>query len=247
VALPIEIDPCPIVDVVADLRFKTTLPDAVAIGLAYQNLTQRFPKVVPLPVVQVPDELVQLNPALAYRPQFRFESEDFVALLGPNIFAVGVNGPYPRWNATRKGFNEVISLFRSTSIVETLHRFGLKYVNFFPGNVLPELELMLAIRGAQVPGEGTFIKTIVPASSFKIQLQVHNEAKITSQSPKLLITRNLPGTIIELDCYQDYPPSKDEFLKNIEQNLEAAHTQEKELFFRLLKDEFLQTLHPRYQ
>jgi uncharacterized protein (TIGR04255 family) len=142
VALPIEIDPCPIVDVVADLRFKTTLPDAVAIGLAYQNLTQRFPKVVPLPVVQVPDELVQLNPALAYRPQFRFESEDFVALLGPNIFAVGVNGPYPRWNATRKGFNEVISLFRSTSIVETLHRFGLKYVNFFPGNVLPELELM---------------------------------------------------------------------------------------------------------
>jgi hypothetical protein len=38
-----------------------------------------------------------------------------------------------------------------------------------------------------------------------------------------------------------------DFLDRIRDNLELAHTKEKELFFRLLKEEFLQTLRPQYQ
>jgi len=153
VALPVEIDPCPIVDVVTELRFDVSVPDAVGIGMSYQKLTQRFPKVIPLQVAPISEQLRQLNPALIYQPHFRFEADDFIALLGPKLFAVGVNGRYPGWPATSKGFSEVMSLFTSANIINLLHRFSLKYVNFFPGNVLPELELVLAIRGDQVPGE----------------------------------------------------------------------------------------------
>jgi uncharacterized protein (TIGR04255 family) len=247
IGLPIQISPSPIVDVTAELRLESTVPPAVFIGLCYEKLIQQFPKVAQLQFAPIPDQLLKLNPALAYQPQFRFESDDFVALLGPNIFAVGANGPYPGWPAARKGFNAAISLFASLDVVKTLHYFGLKYVNFFPGNVLSKLEIALAIKGTPVSGEGTFIKTLFSGSAFKLQIQVHTEAKITSNTPKLIIDPNVEGTIVSLDCYQDPPPSLNAFFSDVEKNLEAAHEQEKELFFKLLKGEFLQTLNPRYE
>lgn len=247
VRLPVLIDPCPIVDATVEVRFEAAVPDAVVIGLAYQALVKVFPKVSQIQSLPVPDEIRKLNPALMYLPQFRFESEDFVALLGPNMFVVGVNGPYTRWSLVSKAFGETLDRFRETNVIRVPQRFGLKYINFFPGNVLSRLNVRLAVVDAEMIGEGTFITTTVPSSPFKIQLQVVTDAKIQSNNPKLFIDPNVPGTILSLDSYKDQIALETDFLEKIRDNLELAHTKEKELFFRLLKEEFLQTLRPQYQ
>ena len=136
---PVLIDPCPIVDVTAELRFEAAQPDAVVIGLAYQALVKVFPKVSPLQSVPIPEGIRKLNPVFMYQPQFRFESEDFVALLGSNMFAVGVSGPYTRWALVSKAFGEALDRFRETNVIGLPQRFGLKYMNFFSGNVLSKL------------------------------------------------------------------------------------------------------------
>jgi len=105
----------------------------------------------------------------------------------------------------------------------------------------------LSVADADISGEETFIRTAVFAPPFKIQVQVTTGVKITQSNPKLAIDPNVPGTLLILDCYKDQIALEAGFLQKIHDNLELAHTKEKELFFRLLKEEFLRTLKPQYK
>ena len=155
---PVLIDPCPIIDATAELRFESSLPAAIALGLGYKALVESFPTVAPLQTIPLPDELRKANPALLYQAQYRFESEYFVALLGPNMFAVGVNGAYTRWPVISKSFAAALERIKGAGIIGLPQRFGLKYTNFFPGNVLPMLNVELGIAGAET-GKTTMTTT----------------------------------------------------------------------------------------
>ena len=245
VRLPVSINPCPIVDATAELRFEAAVPHAVAIGLGYEKLSLKFPRVSAIQTIPISGDILKLNPALMYQPQYRFESDDFVALLGPSVFAVGVNGAYTSWAAVSKAFGMAFELLKETNVIGVSQRFGLKYVNFFPGNILSMLNIVLGVGGAEISGEETLLRAIVPSLPFKVQVQLLTDAKIVST--KLPIDLNAPGTLLSLDCFKDQPALEKNFLGNLSENLELAHTKVKQLFFRLLKDEFLQTLQPKYE
>jgi uncharacterized protein (TIGR04255 family) len=245
VTLPVQISPCPIVDVTAELRFDAAVPPAVAIGLGYERLSREFPRVSTIQTIPLPDEVRKANPAFMYQAQYRFESDDLVALLGPNIFAIGVNGAYTSWAVVSKAFRAAFNLFKETNIIGVPQRFGLKYMNFFHGNVLSKLNIMLGIADTEISGEATLIQAVVLSLPFKIQVQLFTDANITSS--KLPIDPNVRGTLLSLDCFLDQDALKTDFLDNLSENLELAHTKEKQLFFRLLKDELLRELHPKYE
>jgi uncharacterized protein (TIGR04255 family) len=242
--LPILIEPCPIVDATAELRFEAAVPPAVAVGLLYERVLIEFPKVSALPTIPFPDELRKSNPALMHQAQYRFESESFVVLIGPNVFAIGVNGRYTKWPIISRGFRAAFDLLRDTNIVGVPKRFGLKYMNFFPGNVFPNLNITLGIADAKITGEEIFLQATVLCQPFKILLQLATGTKITSSV--LPIDPNMLGTLLTLDCFKDQASLDSEFLANISENLDLAHAEEKQLFFRLLKNEFLQKLNPQY-
>lgn len=244
VRLPISIEPCPIVDATAELRFELAVPSAVAVGLAYERLVKKFPKVSPLQTIPFPDEFRKINPGLAHQAQFRFESDEYVALLGTTMFAVGVNGPYTKWPLISPNFQEAFDLIREAKIIAMPIRFGFKYTNFFPGNALPNLNVTFNVADTEVAEDGTLLQTQVLCQPFKILVQIITGAQITSTV--LPVDPNRRGTLLSLDFFKEEPFEAD-FLEKISENLELAHTKEKELFFRLLKDEFLQRLNPKYE
>jgi uncharacterized protein (TIGR04255 family) len=241
---PVQITPCPIIDATAELRFESSLPGAVAVGLGYKALEESFPTVTPLQAIPLPDEFLKANPVLLYQAQYRFESEQFVALLGPNMFAVGVNGPYTRWPVISKSFAAAFERIKSTGIIARPLRFGLKYTYFFPGNVLSSLNFELGISGAQITGEDTFLRATIPSPPFKIQIQLATDAKITA--PKLQIDPTISGTLLVVDSFIEQPAQDENILRDPSGILEAAHTKEKDVFFELLKDEFLDSLNPDF-
>jgi uncharacterized protein (TIGR04255 family) len=241
---PVQITPCPIIDATAELRFESLFPAVVALGLGYKALEESFPRVTQLQTIPLLDEFRKANPILLYQAQYRFESEHFVALLGPNMFAVGVNGPYTRWPIISKSFTAALDRIKGAGIIGRPQRFGLKYTNFFPGNVLSELNIELEIIRSKITGEETFLRAIIPSHPFKIQIQLATDAKITA--PKLQIDPSVSGTLLTVDSFVDEPARDENFLRDLPEILEIAHTKEKEVFFELLKDEFLDTLNPEF-
>lgn len=241
---PLQITPCPIIDATAELRFESSLPAAVALGLGYKTLEESFPTVTPLQTIPFAEELLKANPALLYQAHYRFESEQFVALLGPNMFAVGVNGPYTRWPIVSKSFASALERINGAGIIARPQRFGLKYTNFFTGNVLSELNIELEIARVKATAEETLLRAIILSPPFKIQILLATDAKVNA--PKFQIDPATPGTLLTVDSFVDEPARYQNFLGDLPKILDTAHAKEKDVFFELLKDEFLDTLNPEF-
>jgi len=236
--LPRSISPCPIVDAVADVWFESDLPGEAVFGVIYQALKKEFPNASALPGAMMPAQLKQINPALAHQASYRLEGEKLAVLIGPNNIAVGLRGQYPGWPALKRGLLETLTRVFDLNFIIGVQRFGLRYINFFPYDVLPSLTLSLCLSKDVLLGRETFIKTVLKESGVDTILQIS----------QLATFQNLPGQIgssIDLDAFQINPKTNDVAAAALSDFLEIAHTSLKSLFFRLLKPEFLATLNPQ--
>ena len=81
--LPVQIEPCPIVEPIFEVRFAandswTTLP-----GLLYAKVRDRYSEQKALPLAELPEEIRRHDPALAHLPLHQFISKEFFIQLGP--------------------------------------------------------------------------------------------------------------------------------------------------------------------
>ena len=217
------------------------------VGFTYEKLKHLFPRFSQLQTFPVPEEALKLNLALTYQAQARMDSENFAVLVGPKVFAVGISGPYTAWASVSKVFSDAIAGFLEVDRTIVLERFGLRYSNFFPGNVLSKLNLGVVIADGTITGEDTYLRATLLAEPFKMQIQIVTDSKIKVNDPRLNIDPDLAGTLLILDCYQDHTMLEQDFLHKLHDNLETAHAKDKQLFFDLLRDEFLKTLNPKYE
>jgi uncharacterized protein (TIGR04255 family) len=149
-SLPYSISPCPLVDAIVEIRFDASVLPGAVFGMLYEKLSETFPKAIQLQVATIPEEMRRLNPALLYQPQFRLEGEQFVALIGPNMFAVGMLGEYPGWSTLSAGLKRALAVLEKTRVIKTVHRFGLHYVNYFGRNILVQRYIdFLVVRKSQ--------------------------------------------------------------------------------------------------
>lgn len=239
-SLPVRISPCPIVEAVADIRFEPTVPPDAVFGQLYKAFSAKFGNLNHLAAKNVPEAMRQANPLFRYQPHYRLDGENVAVLIGPEVFAVGTLGPsYPGWSALSEAFRDTFVLLLNTNVVKTVHRLGLRYINFFDRDILQELTLSFVIDHKKVSGESTFFRTVLPKQGCKLLLQVGKDVTLPNK-PEIL------GTLIDIDAYQEFPVMGLDFNGSIVAFLETAHTNEKALFFSLLRPEFLKTLNPVY-
>lgn len=243
---PISIDPCPLIDALVEVRFDPAVQPEAVFGILLTKLSHKFPKVVPLQPAILPEEMRKLNPALFFQPQFRLEGEKFAALIGPNVFAVAMLGQYPGWKVLSNEFRQTLRVVHESQVIKTTSRFALHYVNYFDRNILPQLTLSVTIDAEPVNGESTVFKTILQGDGYRLQLQVVTDLKVSTNNPSLGVDPNVLGSLIDIDCFIDYPTVGEDFLGSLGSFMESAHAAEKKLFFDLLADEFLKTLNPKY-
>lgn len=93
--LPIKIDPCPIVNAFAEIRFSSPVPPDAVFGIVYNRLKPRYPQSRSLPVLQLPEAIRQADRKLRYDAQYHLEGDDFIVQVGPRVFHVGIKGEHP--------------------------------------------------------------------------------------------------------------------------------------------------------
>jgi uncharacterized protein (TIGR04255 family) len=242
VKLPIKISPCPLVETVAEIRFEPEVPGQAVFGLAYQSLRKSFPQVVTLPTASLPEPAVEQNPALKYQPHYRLDAERFSVMIGPRTIAVATRGDYPGWATVFPKFAETLHEVLATGLARRVERFGLRFINFFDGNVLPNLHLTISLSGTPIIGSETFFKTVLDLGEVRAVLQVGKDLMLQVPFKPVGI-----GSIVDIDCFVPFPPSPKFLDEEVSRFLEVAHNREKETFFSLLREEFLQQFNPEYE
>jgi uncharacterized protein (TIGR04255 family) len=238
--LPIRIDPCPIVEAVLELRFITSESWLTLPGLLFAHIRERYPEQKNLPLADFPPEMRRLEPAFIYQPLVQFLSRDFLIQFGPRVVSL-VTKPnqYPGWTAFAEEMRWLLDRLQTLAFISEGERLGVRYINFFESDIFGNLLLEVNTQGKRIAGAELSIVTVLARSPLTARLQVANSAIVgTGNDAKR-------GSVLDLDVWLG-PLDFDLFHNGLEK-FAAAHHFEKQVFFGLLKPEFLTSLNPVYE
>lgn len=232
--IPKRISPCPILEALVEIRFEATVHPNVVFGLIYKAIGgNQVPE--SLPVLQIPEQVRAIDPSFRFKPHYRLNDDQFPILIGPDVLAIASINTYPGWETFSKKILEVLNKINSDKIVKSISRLGLRYVNAFDFNVFPHLEFDIKLGSRSNNGlKQTIFRTEIDQDEFKSTLQLSDNA----------LVNNRMGSIIDIDTFQE--GDLNNFFETMSDRINAGHQKEKELFFDLLKADFLETLNPEY-
>lgn len=233
-ALPKAINPCPILDALFEVRFTTKIHPSAVFGMIYNVLQADFPKVENLPVLQLPEAVRATDPNLKFKPHYRISNQNFVAQIGPDVITVSSFPKYAGWNEFSNQIFGILDRIEEVGIIGSVLRIGIRYINFFDNDIFKNIDLKINIGKNDIDYKNTIIRTEIEQDLYKSSLQVANNAN----------HNNKLGSIIDIDTFTESNLSN--FFAHKKELISNGHTKEKELFFSLLKDDFLKTLNPVY-
>ena len=232
--LPKTISPCPIKDALLEIRFSTKMHPNAVFGLIYNALLHDFPKVENLPILQIPDALRAVDPNFQYKPLYKISNDTIVAQIGPDVLTISSYPEYIGWEVFSKEIISIIEKVENIKIIDSVNRLGIRYINFFDTDIFNNINLKVCIQEKNIDHKNTVIRTEIGQGEFNSTLQIANNA----------VNQSTTGSIIDIDTFKvagltDFFAQKDKIINE-------GHIKEKELFFSLLKKEFLTSLNPEY-
>ena len=238
--LPIKIDPCPIVEAILEMRFVTSESWRTLPGLLFGSIRDRYPEQKDLPLAQLPEEIRRREPAFTYQPLVQFLSRDFLIQFGPRVVSlVAKPNQYPGWAALEQEMTWLLTQLEKIGFISEGERLGVRYINFFDFDVFEKLLLDVLTGGKRLAGAELSIATVLRRPPLTARLQVVNSAILGAGDG---VRR---GSVLDVDVWLrslDF-----DLFQNGLAKFGEAHQLEKQIFFGLLKPEFLLTLSPMYE
>lgn len=239
-SLPKRIEVCPIVDYIIEVRFSSKIYSSAIFGIIYNTLKEDFQKVEKLPILQLPEQLREEDPAFQFKPHYKITDGKYAIQIGPKVISISSPMPYIGWEEFSKIVYMCLEKVFRLELIEKVHRLGIRVINFFDEiDIFNNVDLALHINQEKKDLLNTTVRIEIPHSSFKNTLQITNNANRTNENGSIT-----NGSVIDIDTHKNY--EDESFLKNYISEINEGHDVEKEFFFSLLKGEFLKSLKPVY-
>jgi uncharacterized protein (TIGR04255 family) len=236
--IPKKITPCPIVDCTLELRFQSSVEAGAVFGIVYSAFRGEYPKVQKMPILNLPEQIRLGDPKLIYQPWYLMRGEDFSLAVSPSQLGLHKSGEYPGWSTVSERLNRMVQTLFKLGIVGEVKRFSLRYINFFNFDIFDKVKLIVGINGKSITNNETLVRTIFPGMRYKSLLRIANNSIVRIEK------KTKQGSIIDIDTSLEM--QLDGFFQDSASIIEEGHSEEKKVFFGLLKDDFLQTLNPEY-
>lgn len=236
--LPSRITPCPILEAVIEIRFVTGQDWALLPGLLFTLIKGRYPKMEKLPIASMPEEIFRNDPSLTYTPRMRFVGDEFVVQFGPRVVSLLTRGEYPGWNRVQSELVWLLDKLQRAGFIHEGERLGMRYIDFFGCDIFSRLVLDVRSDGQNVSGVEMNFATVFRRGDLTARLVLNNGAMVNRGNEAV------SGSILDLDVWLE--ASEFDVFGNAAMRFEEAHRCNKEIFFGLLKTDFLDSLAPEY-
>lgn len=234
--LPRKISPCPIKEVIFEMRFESELPPDAIFGVLYSRFRNEYEKVEQLPILQLPQVVRAQDPNLVHAPHYRLTNEDSIIQIGPKVFSLANVGDYIGWEKFSEQIQRTYESVKETNVVSSLTRVALRYINIFEDiNILTGTNFRAYLGDEALSSEKINFSAEIPSDKSISQLKIINSAEA------VISGRQIKGSIIDIDSAVD-PQDFASFAAAVE----YSHTEEKVLFYKVLGERFITTLSPEY-
>lgn len=245
--LPKKLKKEPLVDAIFELRFSSKTPaSSILPGILFSALPEE--KVIePLPAAQLPKQLRDADPNLQYAPVVRLLWKEFFILISDRSIAVACKIPYPGWSKFKDAIIPVIKVLGENSVMESIQRYSLKYVDLIPSNKLKEqgslINFSASLGSHKLEKEVFQFRIEIPQDNYIHAIQIVSSAGLT-----LTDGTNKEGMVIDIDSICNVDNQRfDDFNKGFYEKLDKIHHENKLLFIKCLTPETLEYLEPTYE
>lgn len=238
VPLPRKLDPVPIKEAITEIRFESDYPADAIFGVVYNRFKDQYPELERLPILQMPEIVRTADPNLLYQPYYRLRKKNFLMNIGPKMLSVAVTEPYPGWDLYLAETLSVFGSVKDLGFISKLTRAAIRYTDFFEGDIFRGINLTVSLNDRPAPLHQAYFRILIQRERFQCLLQIGNSTKVQSGGIGYM------GSIVDVDTFCD--EDLGDFFDRTEEYLTEAHLVQKQLFFSLLKPEFLEQFHPQY-
>lgn len=126
-----------------------------------------------------------------------------------------------------------------TKVINRIERVGLRYINVFTHKILEKIKCNIDINGRVITDESTNLRTQITDDDYTLVLQIGNAISMVRQN------KPVDCSVIDIDVLHNVKDTH-AFLKHYREIIDKAHLKEKELFFSLLNESFLEEFNPFY-
>lgn len=241
-----------IVDVVFEIRFdaKKGFSNLVP-GIAHKLFGENS-KIDNYPVHNLPAHIRENNPELRYQPIVRIEWGSVVLMIGDYSLGIGYGTNYPGWEVFKTHIQKLTDWLDQDdllkSMINTVERYSLKYVDFIPEEQYSHCQLPFLVSAKLGDQEVD--------SHHKLRLQFESVTNFgfclfDFNKPIQAVVDNQDvgrGALIITDALRNLSPTVgiSDFLKDLEEHKDEMHLTNKRLFFQSLSDELLKILGAQY-
>lgn len=235
--LPLSISPCPIIEAIFEIRFMSSFPGDAIFGIVYNQFKDEFQNVEQLPVLQLPAVMRDKDPSLRFTPHYKIKKDNFIIQIGPSVFSLTNIKDYCGWKIFSEKILNTYNKLSELGLIGKQLRTALRYINLFPDvNIFTKSNLTMQLTNQKLGDNQINFTAEIPYDQGVSNLRLINLAEA------IFDNKIMRGSIVDIDTNVQH----DKF-ENFREAIECAHTAEKELFFSLLKKEFLLSLNPIYE
>ncbi len=238
-----KIDKCPIIESVFEIRFQSVYPQEAVFGIFFQNISSVFKdaNLIKLPIMQLPEAVRLSDPNLKYQAHHRLQKENQSISLGPQVLILSIQKPYMGWLKWNSFIKKVLEALTINNVFKKIERTGLRYINVFEEEIFSIANIQINLINNVLNTQSTSLKTEIIDDDIVKIINILNKVNIKHNN------KNFIGSMLDIDIISNFSLNNNEFNDEMDSILKISHDKEKELFFNLLKDDFLESLNPHYE
>lgn len=240
--IPKSIAPDRIKDAIIEIHFESDYPTEVNLGVFFGALKDDYKYAnKPIGTQQITSNSISFNKeftlslggiSLFYNDKIKFQ-------INNNSIAFNCLGDYILWDNYFVEIKKVLTKIASTKIVKTFKRVGVRYISEYKDiDLRDSINFNFSFGFPDVVSNSYSFTSEFDLKEHKVVLNLNNNV------PLVINEKVTPTSVIDVDIIK-MNLNVDDY-KELFTIINKAHTLEKEVFFKLIREEFLVSLNPKY-
>ena len=231
-----------ILEAIFELQFEPEPPNEAVFGIIYPIVLRKINnlKHIPLPILQLPETVRNNDIQFKYQPLNRLQGDGLSISIGPRVISFSIIKPYIGWSKWKPSILDILNKLSEYPVIKNAERTGLRYLNFIEKDIFPLINGEIKIIDSTIKPTSTIVRTEMPEGDYIKALQIANNASINKNGQ----TKN--GSLIDIDIIRSKKIQNYDLKINLETILDKSHSMAKQLFFNILREDFIKELGPVY-
>ena len=199
-----------------------------------------------LPAADIPAVFRESREELRHQPHVRISWGQFIVNVGERVIGVGCTLPYPGWAEFKKIIVDIFDLIAAHSLVESVERYSMKYVDLIRDDVKAKSKRGLDVE-FRIGGKAISDQIYTFKSEFASKDLIQVLTLVSQATVQIRDSERQFGSVVDIDTISteqhiDYAA----FVNGLSDRAERLHTANKEMFFSCLSPELTEAMEPKY-